>query len=65
MGAATDLAPLGTRQMLVHGVYWCLGMEDQIPAKGARAELVGTFSPTSYGFNGYKKGVKPSDHALK
>jgi hypothetical protein len=37
-------------------------MEDKIPAK-ANVEIVGDFKPTPFGFNGYKKGVKPSDLA--
>ena len=65
MGAATDLATEGTRRMLVNAVYWCLGMEDEIGERGTKVDIVGEFDPTPYGFGGYKKGVKPSDHALK
>ena len=34
----------------------------EIPAK-ADVTPVGEFKPTMYGFNGFIKGVKPSDHA--
>ncbi len=64
MGAATDLVAEGTRRMLVNAVYWILGMEEQIPETGTAVDLVGKYTPTSYGFDGYKKGVKPDDHAL-
>ncbi len=64
MGAATDLATEGTRRMLVNAVYWILGMDDQIPESGTAVDLVGDYKPSAYGFNGYTKGVKPSDHAL-
>jgi len=64
MGAATDLESEGLRRLLVNAAYWCLGMEDQIPAK-SNVELVGEYHPTAYGFNGYVKGKKPSDHAMK
>ena len=35
-----------------------------VPAK-ADVSIVGEFKPTMYGFDGYVKGVKPSDHELK
>ena len=63
MGAATDLVAEGTRRMLVNGVYWCLGMEDQIKADSS-VEIVGEFKPTAYGFGGFKKGVMPGSHRL-
>jgi len=62
MGAATDLLDEGLRRLLVNAAYWCLGLD--VPAK-ADVRLVGEYKPTMYGFNGYKKGVKPSDHELK
>jgi len=64
MGAANDLASEGTRRMLVNAVYWCLGLEDEIPEKSC-VDVVGEFKPSNFGFNGYKKGLKPSDYALK
>jgi putative heme-binding domain-containing protein len=64
MGAASDLVAEGTRRMLVNAVYWAVGLEDRIPESGANVELVGTFEPTAYGFGGFKRGVRPEDHAL-
>jgi len=64
MGASTDLVGEGTRRMLVNACYWCVGLEDKIPQKSC-VEIVGRYEPSGFGFNGYKKGVKPSDHALK
>ncbi len=60
MGAATDLQNEGLRRLLVNSVYWGLGMD--VPAK-ADVDLVGTFQPTMYGFNGFIKGVKPDAYA--
>jgi type 1 glutamine amidotransferase len=60
MGASQDLLTEGTRRMIVNAAYWCLGMEDKIPAKNA-VEIVGEWKPTKFGFNGYTKGVKPQD----
>ncbi len=64
MGAATDLQSEGLRRLLVNGSFWALGMEKSIPAK-ANVDYVGEFKPTMYGFNGAKKGTKPSDYELK
>jgi hypothetical protein len=50
MGASTDLVAEGTRRMLVNAVYWCLGMEDQLPEGGANVELAGKYEPTKYEF---------------
>jgi type 1 glutamine amidotransferase len=63
MGAATDLASEGLRRLLVNASYWCLGMEDQIPAR-ANVDLVGEYRPTNFGFGKHTKGVRPSDLKL-
>ena len=64
LGAATDLQSEGLRRLLVNAAYWAVNLEDKIPSR-ANVEYVGVFHPTAYGFNGYKKGVKPSEHELK
>jgi hypothetical protein len=61
MGAATDLTNEGLRRMVVNGVYWGLGLE--VPAK-ADVAFVDTYEQTMYGFDGFRKGLKASDHAL-
>jgi type 1 glutamine amidotransferase len=63
MGAATDLQSEGLRRLLVNAAYWLVGLEEQIPER-ANVDLVGEYAPTEYGFGGYTKGVKPSEHAL-
>jgi len=63
MGDAQDLQSEDFRRLLVNATYWCIGLEKKIPAK-ANVELVGEYEPRPFGFGGYKKGVKPSDHAL-
>jgi hypothetical protein len=60
MGASQDLLAEGTRRMIVNAAYWCLGWEDKITAKN-KVDIVGEWAPTRFGFNGYKKGVKPAD----
>ena len=63
MGSSTDLASEGLRRLVVNACYWCLGMEDQIPEAGARADLVGDYAPTPYGFGGFTPGIMPDDLA--
>jgi len=63
MGASVDLKSEGLRRLLVNACYWCMGMEDQIPER-SKVDYVGEYSPTIFGFGGYKKGVRPSDFKL-
>ena len=64
MGASQDLESEGTRRMLVNACYWAVGLKDKIPEKSS-VEIVGEFQPSRFSFGGFKKGVKPSDHAMK
>jgi hypothetical protein len=61
MGAATDLQSKGLRRLIVNAVYWGLGLD--VPAK-ADVAYVDDYHPTMYGFKGFRRGIKPSDHAL-
>jgi hypothetical protein len=65
MGASQDLENEGLRRLIVNAAYWALKMEDKIPAAGTKVDLVGEYHPTRFGFNGYQRGVKPSDHEMK
>lgn len=60
MGSATDLMSEDLRRLLVNGVFWGLGIE--IPEK-ADVTLPEGFTPTQYGFNNHKKGLKAADFA--
>ncbi|NCY02117.1 MAG: hypothetical protein EBX36_04200 [Planctomycetia bacterium] len=60
MGSSTDLASAGVRRLLVNACYWATGLEDRIPSS-SQVDIVGSFEPTKFGFNGAKKGVKPED----
>jgi type 1 glutamine amidotransferase len=61
MAAASDLTNEALRRLVVNGVYWGLGLD--VPAK-ADVDVVDKYEPTIYGFSGYRRGLKPSDHAL-
>lgn len=63
MGHGHDLQCPNFRRLLVNACYWGLEMEDQI-LPTANVELVGEYDPAPIGFGGFKKGLKPSDHAL-
>ena len=58
MGSSTDLASEGLRRLVVNAAYSFTGLE--VPAR-ADVTLVGAYEPIMYGFDGHKKGVKPSD----
>ncbi len=60
MGGATDLASEGMRRLLVNACYWAVGLENAIPERSV-VDPVGTYSPTPFGFNTAKKGLKPAD----
>ena len=64
IGAATDLESEGLRRLVVNACYAFTGLQDKIPAK-ADVAIVGEYKPTTFGFNGFKKGAKPKDHELR
>jgi hypothetical protein len=64
MGASQDLESEGLRRLLVNATYWALGLEEKNPAR-SDVEIVGEYKPLPFGFKGFKKGVKPADHASK
>ncbi len=61
MGDGVDLQDESLRRLIVNATYWAAGLE--IPAKADVATLDG-YAPRVYGFNGYRTGIKPADHAL-
>jgi hypothetical protein len=64
MGAGIDFESEGLRRLLVNASYWCLGMEEKIPEK-ANVDIVGKYHALPFGSGKFRKGVKPSDHAMK
>jgi type 1 glutamine amidotransferase len=61
-GASEDILNDGYRRLLVNACFWACGIEDKIAA-AATIDFVGKYQPTTYRFNGYRRGVKPSDIA--
>ena len=64
MGASTDFESEGLRRAVVNSCYWCLQMDDTIPMN-SDVRVVDKYEPTMYGFNGFAKGMRPSDYDLK
>ncbi len=62
IGASIDLPSRDLRRLFVNLCYWGVGLESKIAAE-PRAEIVGNFAPTMFGFGAFKKGVKPADLA--
>jgi hypothetical protein len=63
MGHSFDFKSEGFRRLLVNACYWCMGMEDQIPAR-SNVDFVGQYDPSDIGFGAHKDGIKPADHAM-
>ncbi|CAN5395218.1 ThuA domain-containing protein [soil metagenome] len=64
IGAATDLESEDLRRLLVNTCYWAVGLENKIPSQ-ANVDFIGEYKPTFFGFDEFKKEIKPSDHELK
>jgi hypothetical protein len=62
IGAAIDLKSEDLRRFFVNATLHLTGQP--VPDR-ADVEPIGDFQPTLFGFNGYRKGVKVSDHALR
>ncbi|MGV3687124.1 MAG: ThuA domain-containing protein [Daejeonella sp.] len=61
MGAATDFASEDLRRLVINASYWAVGLEKSIPAR-SNVDFVGTYEPTMFSMNGFKKNKKPADY---
>jgi len=64
MGHGGDLKSEGFRRLLVNACYWCMRMEDKIPAR-SKVDHVGDYKPSRIGMGGHKRGLKPEDLKIK
>jgi type 1 glutamine amidotransferase len=60
IGASQDFADESLRRLFVNACYWAVGLQSQIPPQ-ANVATVGSYEPTPFGFNTYRKGVFPKD----
>lgn len=58
MGAATDFEKQGLRKFVVNSALWACGLPVN---ETLDVEPIGDYQPSSFGFNGFKKGVKVDD----
>jgi mono/diheme cytochrome c family protein/glucose/arabinose dehydrogenase len=61
MGAATDFENESLRRLIVNATYWAAGLA--VPAQ-ADVTPFDSYAPRAYGFDGYRTGLAPADHAL-
>lgn len=61
-GASEDILNDGFRRMLVNAHLWCMGMEDAIEPDNPIG-FVGPYSPTTFSFSEFPRGIKPADLA--
>ncbi len=61
-GASEDFVNEGFRRMFINAALWALGMEDEIRPDND-VSLVGPYNPVVFSFDGYRRGVRPSDMA--
>lgn len=62
MGSARDLENPGLRRLIINGVYWGIGLEDQITAERS-VDYTSEYQPLASGFAYEKLGVVPQTAA--
>jgi type 1 glutamine amidotransferase len=61
-GASEDILDENYRRLILNGILWAAGMENEIKP-GLDISLVGPYRPNTFNFGGEAKQVKPSDLA--
>jgi len=60
LGHPFDFKNESMRKLAIQGIYWALGLEDQIPPGGVNVDFVTEYNPNNSGFGEkYKKQLKP------
>lgn len=62
LGASQDFTDAHLRRLFVNACYWAVGLEAKIPP-AANVEPVLPYQPTPFGFNTFRRGVRPADLA--
>lgn len=59
LGHPYDFKIESMRKLSLNGIYWALGLEEQIPTDGVNSNLASTYDPNNSGFGEkFKKGIK-------
>jgi len=61
LGAASDLADEDLRRLVINAVYWSFGLF--VPGR-ADVRVVDPYTPSPYRFGGFRRGLRPADHAI-
>ena len=61
-GASEDILDPSYRRLILNGIFWAAGLEDQITPDLA-IEFIGPYQPNTFKFKGCVEGVKPEDLA--
>ena len=60
MGASMDFHSEGLRRLVINAAFWLMGMEEAIDPE-MNVDFVGTYEPTMFGFDTFRKGMRVSD----
>ena len=60
MGASLDFQSADLRRLVLNASFWLLGMGDAVTAD-LNVDYVGTYQPTPFGFDTFRKGMRVSD----
>ncbi|WP_081891714.1 PVC-type heme-binding CxxCH protein [Verrucomicrobium sp. BvORR106] len=61
-GTSEDITNDGYRRLVVNGMLWAIGLEDQIKPD-LNIEFVGPFKPNTFAGGAYARGIKPEMYA--
>ena len=61
-GTSEDITNDGYRRLLVNGIFWSLGLEEQI-TPDLNIAFVGPFKPNAFAGGAYARGIKPEMYA--
>lgn len=66
LGHPQDFFREEMRKLSIQGIFWALGMEDEIPDGGLDVDFVGEYDPNNAGFGEeYKPNMRPEDIPLR
>jgi hypothetical protein len=60
MGASLDFQSADLRRLVINASFWLMGMGDMVKPD-MNVDYVGTYQPTNFGFDTFRKGMKVSD----
>ncbi|WP_165248841.1 ThuA domain-containing protein [Paludisphaera soli] len=60
LGHPFDFRAESMRKLALNGVFWALGLEEQIPADGVKADFVAPYEPNNSGVGTFKKDIEPA-----